>query len=367
MSTERRSPKAPHLWAQKGAARPAGLTGSWPQPVIEAEDFDSTAPDEPAPSAEAEPEAVPTDGEPDELPPAASLLTARRWWTDRAGMETVSSLAPPEHPVQVEAEATKPVEHETADAPSEGTVEAAPAEQPATMETPAPERAQAEPPRLSDRAAWLPAALVASVVVAVAAGVAGWYWLRPAPQPAVEQADETAASSAGSGQAATVESAAVEDRAPPKPPVKSGTESVDEAAASPSEPPSSSPGTGDLPPDGIAARVPPPAPDSAPVTAADGTVEPTAQTTAAPAEKPAYTVQLASVREAAAVEQEWARLQAALPDVLAGREYRVDRASLEQVGEVFRLRIGAFRGYSEARALCERIRARGQSCLVVPR
>lgn len=367
MSAEKGRPNPPHLWAKKGAARPAGLTGRWPQPVVDAEDGETEGSDTPVPSAEPQSDAAANEGQADELPPAASLITARRWWTDRPEMETVSRPAFSEAPAQVETEAAEGDERRTPEGPSESDAAGAPADEPAAPQPAAAETAETAYSRVPSMPPWLSAAVVAGVLVTAAAGAAGWYWLRGGPPAAVDQAEQAAASSVEATQDAAPEAAAVEHEAPPKPPETSAPEAGPEAPVASKEPPSASPVAEDAAPDGIAGRVPPPAPESRPAAGIDAPAGPAVATTAAPPEKPAYTVQLASVREAAAVEPEWARLQAVLPDVLAGLDYRVDTATLDEVGEVFRLRIGSFSGFSEARALCERIRARGQSCLVVPR
>ncbi len=84
-----------------------------------------------------------------------------------------------------------------------------------------------------------------------------------------------------------------------------------------------------------------------------------------PPKGPIYSVQLASVGAAQHIGRESQRLQQALPDVLRGLSLRIEEAEVDGVGRVYRLRTGAFAGYSEARTFCGKIEARGASCLVV--
>lgn len=75
-------------------------------------------------------------------------------------------------------------------------------------------------------------------------------------------------------------------------------------------------------------------------------------------------VQLAAVATEAAVEPEWNRLRARLPDLLADRTLIASRG--ERDGQPFwRLRTGGFADLAAARAFCEQVRARGFTCFVV--
>jgi hypothetical protein len=91
-----------------------------------------------------------------------------------------------------------------------------------------------------------------------------------------------------------------------------------------------------------------------------------------PARKPAagaalqgYVVQLASVPSAADAAREWARLQAAHPDLLGGREATIDEAAIDGRGTFFRLRTGPFTERGDARSLCSALNGAGQDCLVL--
>jgi hypothetical protein len=75
-------------------------------------------------------------------------------------------------------------------------------------------------------------------------------------------------------------------------------------------------------------------------------------------------VQLAAVGTAAAVQPEWNRLRARLPDLLGGQTLVVSRG--ERDGQPFwRVRTGGFSDLAAARRFCEQVRARGFTCFVV--
>jgi hypothetical protein len=92
---------------------------------------------------------------------------------------------------------------------------------------------------------------------------------------------------------------------------------------------------------------------------------------AAPASAPAparadgpVQVQLAAVGSEAAVQPEWNRLRARMPDLLGNRAVLVSRG--ERDGQPFwRVRTGGFADVAAARAFCDQVRARGFTCFVV--
>jgi hypothetical protein len=92
---------------------------------------------------------------------------------------------------------------------------------------------------------------------------------------------------------------------------------------------------------------------------------------AAPASAPAparadgpVQVQLAAVGAEAAVQPEWNRLRARMPDLLGNRELLISRG--ERDGQPFwRVRTGGFADVAAARAFCDQVRARGFTCFVV--
>jgi hypothetical protein len=75
-------------------------------------------------------------------------------------------------------------------------------------------------------------------------------------------------------------------------------------------------------------------------------------------------VQLAAVGSEAAVQPEWNRLRARMPDLLGNRAVLVSRG--ERDGQPFwRVRTGGFADVAAARAFCDQVRARGFTCFVV--
>jgi Flp pilus assembly protein TadD len=75
-------------------------------------------------------------------------------------------------------------------------------------------------------------------------------------------------------------------------------------------------------------------------------------------------LQLAAVRSASDVPFEWHRLQARLPDLLAGRNLTVSQGEANDHPS-WRLRTGGFASLADANALCLRIRMVGGKCLAV--
>jgi hypothetical protein len=80
---------------------------------------------------------------------------------------------------------------------------------------------------------------------------------------------------------------------------------------------------------------------------------------------PAFVVQLASVKTRGGAEREWQTLQRRYPEILSELTLSLDEAKLAGGDTVVRLRIGAFAKLGEAAALCARLTAKNQDCLVV--
>ncbi len=80
---------------------------------------------------------------------------------------------------------------------------------------------------------------------------------------------------------------------------------------------------------------------------------------------PAFVVQLASLKSRAGAQQEWRTLRKRFPEILSTLTLSLDEAKLAGGASVVRLRIGGFPKQAEAAALCARLAAKDQDCLVV--
>ena len=78
-----------------------------------------------------------------------------------------------------------------------------------------------------------------------------------------------------------------------------------------------------------------------------------------------FVVQLASVKTRAGAEREWRALRRRFPRLLADMRPSLDEAKLAGGASVVRLRTGAFADARGAAALCKRLAAKRQDCLVV--
>ena len=78
-----------------------------------------------------------------------------------------------------------------------------------------------------------------------------------------------------------------------------------------------------------------------------------------------FVVQLASVKTRAGAEREWRTLRRRFPKLLGDMRLNLDEAKLAGGASVVRLRIGAFADARAAAALCKRLAAKRQDCLVV--
>lgn len=400
MSRERPASQA-GLFARKGTAKPAGLIDrseemGGPQSPAAAE---APGADEAAVGPETE---TPTGPE-DELEPAASLLTIGVRWSrrddggavreppapvdrsraDEAREPSPESPAEPAAGPASEPPAAAKADEATTEGPPDSFADLAPWTTGEPREAPA-EAAWSSAPADQRRpmtTAWLGTAVVAVLVIACAVlfGLA-WYLHSDrisgsdgnadAPTSSVHEPPAAAAGSATA--AATAPPPPVDGEvASPQPPPRDNlapSVDIDDAAATPAP---QEEATRFPPPAGIGEVIPTtPVDGVAAVRAADAPT-PSSQAPSAtlrpglPPKGPIYTVQLASVGTARHIGREWQRLQQALPDVLRGLSLRIEQAEVDGVGRVYRLRTGAFAGYSEAHTFCGRVEARGASCLVV--
>jgi hypothetical protein len=136
----------------------------------------------------------------------------------------------------------------------------------------------------------------------------------------------------------------------------------------PVDPPAPPPPTAPAPtpvaePKPAPAPAPPPA---APPSAAPPSAAPPSAAAPAPKAAPGnFRIQVGALREQAAAEAEWRRVQKRFPDELSGLEHRVQRVDLGPGKGVF-FRIQST-GVSEAAAgaICTSLKAKGQPCIVV--
>lgn len=77
-----------------------------------------------------------------------------------------------------------------------------------------------------------------------------------------------------------------------------------------------------------------------------------------------YLVQLGSVQSEEAAQQEWTKLQRRHASLLDDKGLDLQRADLGDKGIYYRVRTGAFNSKAEANALCQKLKAAGQACLV---
>jgi cell division septation protein DedD len=114
-----------------------------------------------------------------------------------------------------------------------------------------------------------------------------------------------------------------------------------------------------------AAAPPAPAPATPPATAArPAPAAPPASAATAPA-GPGPRIQLASVREMADAQREWARVTRQYSDLLGGLSPQFVPADLGDRGVFIRVQAGPFASPEAARAACDALRARGAGCNVV--
>ena len=178
----------------------------------------------------------------------------------------------------------------------------------------------------------------------------------PAPPPADDQAADTAGLT------------------PPPPPQEVTPEESAEAAAGGTEAETDAADTGSVAPGEAqpsapetvpaapAAEAPEPAAEPAPAAAPEAEPEPTPQVAAAGA---GFRIQLAAVKSEADAKAEWARLQKAHADLLGDLAPTIQRADLGAQGIFYRIQGGPLPSDDAARALCDKLEAKKQACLVV--
>ena len=133
------------------------------------------------------------------------------------------------------------------------------------------------------------------------------------------------------------------------------------------------PARASIPPAGAAAlpqAAPPPpaapAPAAAPPATARPAPTPVPQVAVAPAApSTGARIQLASVRDAADAQREWARVVRQYPDLLGSLTPQFVPADLGDRGIFVRVQAGPFASPEAARATCDALRARGAGCNVV--
>jgi hypothetical protein len=119
-----------------------------------------------------------------------------------------------------------------------------------------------------------------------------------------------------------------------------------------------------LPPPAAAPATPVPATPPATIAARPAPAAPPASAAAAPA-GPGPRIQLASVRDMADAQREWARVTRQYSDLLGGLSPQFVPADLGDRGVFIRVQAGPFASPEAARAACDALRARGAGCNVV--
>jgi len=79
-----------------------------------------------------------------------------------------------------------------------------------------------------------------------------------------------------------------------------------------------------------------------------------------------HVVQVASLRDAAEAERQWARLQGQFPALTDGLGPDIEEAAIPDRGTYYRLRVGPFTSKSDASEFCAKLKAGGRDCLVKP-
>ena len=77
-----------------------------------------------------------------------------------------------------------------------------------------------------------------------------------------------------------------------------------------------------------------------------------------------YLIQLLSVKDEAGARGAWAKLQGKYPALLGGEALNLQQADLGERGIYYRVRTGAFDSKAGANALCGKLKAAGQDCIV---
>ncbi len=154
--------------------------------------------------------------------------------------------------------------------------------------------------------------------------------------------------------------------------IMSGVTSAGPAQLAPDSPP---PDVAQFaPPAPSPAPAPAPAPASAPTSPATPALAPAAAVAVAPPASPVQPlskpsgsgpvqVQLAALVDQAGAQAAWARLQARLPGLFAGRSPLISKVSISGV-TFWRLRTGGFADAASAQSFCDAVAAKGAACKV---
>jgi cell division septation protein DedD len=172
------------------------------------------------------------------------------------------------------------------------------------------------------------------------------------PRPPASQTGDTAAATGAGGQETA---AATPTQSGPDLSPAAGTSAVQPAppAAAPAKPvvPAPPSQAAQVPaPAAKAPAVPPPATEATPVQTAS---------------RGSYLIQVASLKDRSLVDGEWARVQKSFGDVLVGKELVVQTADLGSRGTFHRVRVGYFADHDSAAAVCQKLEAKKQACIVV--
>lgn len=167
----------------------------------------------------------------------------------------------------------------------------------------------------------------------------------PAPEPAEPAVDTSALT-------------------PPPPPqeIAPAEETGEGEEPTPAAPAEAAPESAAPEPEAPAATAEEPGPAEAPAAAPEEAPASATQTAAA---GPGFRVQLAAVKSEADAQQAWTKLQKTHPDLLGGLQPTIQRADLGAQGIFYRVQAGSLPSREAAAALCDRLKAKDQACLVV--
>lgn len=75
-------------------------------------------------------------------------------------------------------------------------------------------------------------------------------------------------------------------------------------------------------------------------------------------------LQIASLKTNGDAENEWHRIEKTYSNVLSGYKHRIEKKDLPSKGTVYRLQIYGFTSDSDARSVCNKLKAHGQGCFL---
>ncbi|EKV31412.1 hypothetical protein C882_3785 [Caenispirillum salinarum AK4] len=162
---------------------------------------------------------------------------------------------------------------------------------------------------------------------------------------------------------APADTAAAPEPAPEREPAP--TQAAEAPAAAPSQPtPTTKPAAPEQPTQQAASETAPSQPEPQQQAATPAPVAPRSAASA-PSGGGDRMVQLAALRDQAGAEAAWKKIQGANPDLLGNLSLDVERTDQGERGIFFRVRAKGLASADEAKALCEKLEARDQACLVV--